>query len=180
MAVDLILKFYIHLNCLSLSELIISASDKGEFWMKKIIAVAIGLFCLGTIATQVLAEDNWHQFSVSAAETSTLGNDMLNPEIKFYMKGQGHPKVIKRIGEYKSNKRTNGFGKSAQQACDRAFISALASFQDRALKEGGNAVIDIYSITKDQPFESAEEYSCLKGGFVTNVALMGTVATLSE
>jgi len=149
--------------------------------MRKLSVLAVAVFFgLAITATQVFAEDNWHQLSVSAAKSSSLGLEKLNPDINFYMKGQSHSSVIRKFGEYKSNKRSNGFGKSAQQACDRAFISALMSFQDRALKEGGNAVIDIYSITKDQKFESAEEYSCLKGGFVTNVALMGTVATIAE
>lgn len=149
--------------------------------MRQLIAVAVvSLFCLGLLSTPVLAKDNWHQLSVEDAKNSALGQEKLRPEIKIYMKGQKHSKVKKMIGEYSTNKRTNGFGKSAQQACDRAFISALMALQDRAVKEGGNAVIDIYTITKDKTFESAKEYSCIKGGFVTNVALKGTVATLAE
>ena len=149
--------------------------------MKIIFTVAmLSLFCLGIAATPVLAKDNWHQLSVKDAKNSPLGKDKLRPEIKLYMKGQKHSKVKKTFGEYKANKRTNGFGKSAQQACDRAFVSALMALQDRAVREGGNAVIDIYTITKDKTFESAEEYSCIKGGFVTNVALMGTVATIAK
>ena len=138
-----------------------------------------GLITLMFVATPVLAKDTWHQFSAKEAQASTLGKDKLNPSIKLFLKGEKHAKVIKNIGEFKSNKRSNAFGKSAQAACDTAFISALMSLQDRAEKEGGNAVVDIYTITKDKKFESAEQYSCIKGALITNVALMGTVVKLA-
>jgi len=147
---------------------------------KSMLVVVVVMSCFGLLAGQALAKDNWHQLSVQDAVSSPLGQEKLSPEIGIYMKGQSHPKVVKRMGEYKSNQRTNGVGKSAQQACDRAFISALMALQNRASREGGNAVIDIYTITKDKKFESATEYSCIKGGFVTNVALMGTVATIQK
>ena len=149
--------------------------------MKKWLCVIMfGFFSLALTALPCLAADTWHQFSAKEAQNGTLGKDKLKPDIKLFMKGEAHPKVIKTLGEFKSNQRTNGFGKSAQVACDRAFISALIALQGRVEKEGGNAVIDIYTITKDKIFESAEEYSCIKGGFVTNVALKGTVVILTE
>ncbi len=149
--------------------------------MKRCFCVnLVVFFTLLVAAPQAFAADAWHQFSTKAAQSSALGKDKLNPEIKMFMKGEVHPKVIKNLGEFKSNQRSNGFGKSAQAACDRAFISALMILQERVEKEGGNAVIDIYTITKDKIFESAEQYSCIKGGFVTNVALKGTVVTLAE
>lgn len=137
-------------------------------------------FTLIVAAPLAFAADAWHQFSAKEAQSSQLGKDKLRPDIKLYLKGEAHPKIIKQLGEFKSNKRSNGFGRSAQVACDTAFISALMALQERAQKEGGNAVIDIYTITKDKIFESAEEYSCIKGGFVTNVALKGTVVILTE
>ena len=146
-------------------------------WFGMILLCLLTLF---TIATPALAKDSWHQFSAKEAQVGKVGTDSLKPGIRLYMKGEKHGKVIKQLGEFKSNKRSNSFGKSARSSCDRAFISALMSLQDRAEKEGGNAVIDIYSITRDKQFESVEEYSCIRGGFVTNVALMGTVAELAD
>jgi len=127
----------------------------------------------------VFAADNWHKLSVKDAIQSPLGKEKLTPTVKLFMSGQKHAKAAKEFGSFKSNKRSNAFGKSAQAACDRAFISALISLQERAISEGGNAVVDIYTITKDKKFESAEQYSCIKGGFVANVALMGTVVELN-
>jgi len=136
------------------------------------------LFLLLSTATPTLAADSWHQFSAQEAQASQLGKEKLNPDIRLYMMGEQHTKVLKELGSYKSNKRTNSIGKSDQIACDTAFLSALIALQDRAVKEGGNAVADIYSITKNKKVESAEQYSCVKGAFVTNVALMGTVVKL--
>lgn len=146
-------------------------------WFRTLL---LGLFTLTVLVSPALAKDNWYQFSAKKAQASELGKEQLHPSIKLYMKGEQHGKVLKRLGEYEANKRTSAFGRSAQSACDRAFLSALKSLQARAEKEGGNAVIDIYTITKDKKFESAEQYSCIKGAFVTNVALMGTVVKLAQ
>ncbi len=149
--------------------------------MKKtgmIVLLGMCLFC--SLVSLSLAADQWHELSVQDALDSSLGQEKLRPDISIYMKGQSHPKVLKKLGEFKANQRTNGFGKSAEAACERVFVSALIALQDRAAREGGNAVIDIYTITKDKTFESATQYSCIKGGFVTNVALKGTVAKIAK
>ncbi|MBU0675778.1 MAG: excinuclease ABC subunit A [Proteobacteria bacterium] len=134
------------------------------------------LFCAGSAS----AADQWHQFPVDNAIHGALGKDKLLPGIKLFMKGEKHPGLQKKLGEFEANKRSNGLGKSDQVACDVAFLSALISLQSRAQREGGNAVVDIYTITKDRKFESVTEYSCLAGKMVVNVALMGTVAQLDD
>lgn len=149
--------------------------------MKKHLSIVLlVLLTLSVTASPSLAKDAWHKFSAKEAQSSELGKEKLDANVKLYMKGQKHGKASKTYGEFKSNKRTNSLGKSAQGACDRAFISALLALQSRASKEGGNAVIDIYSITKDKKFESASEYSCVKGSIVTNVALSGTVVKIGK
>jgi len=125
-----------------------------------------------------LAADSWHKFPVQQAIDGPLGKEKLLPDIRLFMKGQSHPAVVKKQGEFKSNKRTNALGKTDEEGCQIAFLSALISLQERARKEGGNAVVDIYSITKDVKFESADTYSCLTGTLIANVALMGTVVQL--
>jgi uncharacterized protein YbjQ (UPF0145 family) len=88
--------------------------------------------------------------------------------------------VAKTIGEWTSNKKTNAFNKSDQEACDIAFISAAVSLQDRAKREGGNAVINIHSVYKNDKFESGSEYLCGAGATMAGVALRGTVVTLGK
>jgi hypothetical protein len=86
--------------------------------------------------------------------------------------------VLRKIGKYKSNKRTNSFKKTKERACGIAFLSAIIALQERAVHEGGNAVVDIYSITKHKPYQSAEKFNCLAGRAIVNVALMGTIVKL--
>ncbi len=149
--------------------------------MNKVFGIGLAVIMAGMFgATPSLAEDKMLEFPVKEALASTIAKDKLTKEIPIYMKGQGHPGVSKTYGEFKSNKRSNGVGKSDQEACDIAFISALMAFQDRANREGGNGVIDIYSITKNQKHESAETYSCLAGRMMVNVALSGKVVTMGK
>ena len=131
-------------------------------------------------AGQVGAEDKLQNFPVKHALASAVAKDKLDKGVKTYMMGQSVPGLQKRFRAYKSNKRGNAVGKSTQDACDIAFISALIALQQRADKEGGNAVVDIYSLTKDKKMQSSENYSCNAGGMIANVVLMGTVAKVSK
>lgn len=99
-------------------------------------------------------------------------------DVPYFMAGQEHPAVAKTLGEFTSNRSTNGTFKSNEASCSRAFLSAVISLQDRAKAEGGNAVIDIKSITKHNDLVSATQFRCAAGTFAVNVALTGTIATL--
>jgi uncharacterized protein YbjQ (UPF0145 family) len=50
--------------------------------------------------------------------------------------------------------------------------------QERARREGGNAVINIVSNYKDIPFSSETQYECGAGNVVGGVALRGEVVQL--
>ena len=148
--------------------------------MRRIALTLIVSITLLVCAIPAFAADSWHELSASNAISSALGQEKLDKDIRVFMKGQSHPAVTKKFGEYKSNQRANKFGKSIETACDTAFLSALIALQQRAVREGGNAVIDVYTITKNQQYESPENFKCIAGGFVANVALMGTVVTLAH
>jgi hypothetical protein len=96
-------------------------------------------------------------------------------DVKVFFVGQKHPAVIKKYGEFKTNKKTNAFNKSDEKACQWAFFSAIKSLQSRALKEGGNAVIDIKSNYKSREFSSPTEFQCGAGALMAGVALKGIV-----
>jgi hypothetical protein len=140
-----------------------------------LVLVALALFALAS--QPALAADQWMYFSVQDALNSQLAKDKLDPNVSFYMKGQ-NPGAVKNVSrEFTANKRARKFGKTAEGACQTAFISGLMAFQQRAYKEGSNTAIDVYSVTKDKVFESPDQYSCLVGGMMVNVALRGKVAT---
>ncbi len=139
------------------------------------VFAVVSMMVVSGLPKQVHAEDAWEYFSVQDALNSPIAQEKLEPRVKFFMKGQSHGKVSNITREYTANKRTRKFGRSTEEACQVAFISALMAFQDRAHRESCDTVIDLYSVTKDREFVSSDQFSCLVGGMVANVALRGKV-----
>ena len=71
-------------------------------------------------------------------------------------------------------------GKSDKEACDWAFLSAIKSLYTRTGELGGNAVVNIRSITDNWPETSETEYVCRAGNVVAKVYLQGTIVTLPD
>ena len=148
--------------------------------MKQTVMGLVTLVAL-SIAIPAVARDDRLKFPVDAALAKGQNyKEKLDPQIKLYFGKPSKLKVAKTIGEWTSNKKTNAFNKSDQEACNIAFISAAVSLQDRAKREGGNAVINIHSVYKNDKFESPTEYLCGAGSTMAGVALRGTVVTLPK
>lgn len=124
------------------------------------------------------ARDTLHTLNAQEAIQQGLQKGEILSDVKLFFAGQPHPPVEKPLGEFRTNRKTNAFNKSDEDACQWAFFSAIKSLQERALSEGGNAVIDIKSNYKNHEFSSATEYQCGAGVFVGGVALKGTVVKL--
>ena len=132
-------------------------------------------------ASPAAARDDRLAFPLEAAlAKGQQYHDKVDPQIKLYFGSQPTPPVAKTIGQWTANKKTNAFGKSDQEACEIAFISAVISLQQRAKLEGGNAVINIVSVYKNSRFESPTDYQCGAGTLMAGVALRGTVVTLQQ
>jgi uncharacterized protein YbjQ (UPF0145 family) len=101
-------------------------------------------------------------------------------DVPYYMAGRSHSAIAKDLGVYRSNKRTNAVAQSDEHACSIAFLSALISLQQRARRRGGDAVVDIKSITQHRDLESSTEFRCAAGNVVANVALTGRVVKFPE
>lgn len=145
----------------------------------KTAATILVLFC-ALVWTDASARDDWIMFPIKDAMSTPDATERLNQGIRFYFANQKHPKVVKSFGEFQSNKKTNAFNKSDKGACEWAFLSAMLSFQDRAMQMGGNAVINIKSYYKKHLVESATEYECGAGVFVAGVTFKGTVVKLAR
>jgi hypothetical protein len=141
----------------------------------------IGLCVLSSLlfAPPVSARTTFHDLVVTSAVESSLGRERLL-DVPFYMAGQPHPAVARDLGVYKSNRSTNAFAKSDEEACRVAFLSALISLQDRVRAEGGDAVVDVKSVTKHRDLESATSFRCAAGNVVANVALSGRVVKFAK
>jgi hypothetical protein len=60
------------------------------------------------------------------------------------------------------------------------FLTVVLALRDRAVSEGGDAVVNIKSYYKKNEVVSDSEYECHAGAFVAGVALKGTVVKLAQ
>ena len=146
---------------------------KGLF---KVFMVAV--IALGTV--NVEARDDRGMYSISDALNTEDAKAKLVKDIRLYFGDQSHPKIIKSFGEFMSNKKTNAFNKTDERACQWNFLSAMISFQERAQRMGGNAVVNIRSYYKKNTISSQTEFECGSGTFVAGVTFLGDVVTLAK
>jgi hypothetical protein len=134
--------------------------------------------CATLFASHAFARDTVAQYPIDAALASEPGK--VTPDIPLYFAGQSHPGVAQSFGEFATNKKTNAFGKSDLQACQHVFLSAVIELQERARKEGGDAVINIKSNYHNELNESATQFTCGAGAVIAGVALVGDVVKLKN
>ena len=146
--------------------------------MKHIIR-AVLIISLGAFTTANAREDigGYSLEEVMGLEQTRIA---LETDIRFFFDGENVPEIIKNFGEFRTNKKSNGVGKTDLVACQRAFLSAMLSLRDRARREGGNAVIKIKSNYKGNTTSSTQTFQCGAGNIMVGVALMGTVVTIDD
>ena len=126
-------------------------------------------------ALPVSARDTQHMYSYQELMNTEEAKMKLDQGIQFFFGDHSHPAVERKIGTWVANKKTNALNKSDDRACEWAFLSAMISLQKRAVREGGDAVVNIQSYYKKNVINSATEFECGAGAFVAGVALRGTV-----
>jgi hypothetical protein len=143
----------------------------------RIIALALaGATLLSARSTS--ARDDRLRFSIKAALDHADTKTRLDPNIRLYFGDQKHPNVAQDLGDVRTNQKTNATGKQDQDACDWVFLSALLKLEDRARQTQANAIIDIQSNYKNEPFSSQTEYVCGAGTFIAGVALTGRLVKM--
>lgn len=115
---------------------------------------------------------------INNALTAPAAKERLSGEVKFFFGSQQHPKPAATYGTYTAHRKTNFANKSDREGCEWAFLSAMLVLQQRALAEGGNAVVNIHSYYRKNEFSSETEYECHAGAIIGGVALRGTVVKL--
>lgn len=140
---------------------------------KTLLALTTLLFTL--ISFNATAADRIGHYSIKDALQRGYDEGVIDKSIRLSFKGQSRPKYSKTIGTYKTNKKTNAFGKSDEQACQWVFLSAVKALIDRAKKVGGKAVVNIVSNYKNKPYSSATKFECGAGAIMAGVALKGKV-----
>jgi uncharacterized protein YbjQ (UPF0145 family) len=116
--------------------------------------------------------------SYQEAMNTADAKSKLTGGVQFFFEDQKTPGVARTIGEWVANKKTNATNKTDEEACNWAFLSAMISLQQRALREGGDAVINIHSFYKKIAKKGTQQFECGAGAFVAGVTLKGTVVKL--
>ena len=143
--------------------------------------IAAGCMILALGASPALARDDRLMFPVAdGMEKGKSTKDRIDPDIRVYFGKQKTPAVDRKMGEFTANRKTNATNKTDKEACEISFVSAVVSLQQRARKEGGDAVVNVHSVYKNEMRESDTEYLCGAGTFAAGVALRGTVVKLKE
>ena len=139
--------------------------------MRILIALTLLFVSLGW-SLDASARDTRHQFPISDVLNNAEWASQLEG-VSFYFGEQSHPTVVKSFGEDRTNKKTNAFNKTDEEACRWVMLSALKQLKARADQLGANAVINIISNYKNNQKSSETEYTCGAGGLMAGVALIG-------
>ncbi|ACE82735.1 YbjQ family protein [Cellvibrio japonicus] len=142
------------------------------------ITRSIAFIALATCAATTLARDDIQEYSIAEALSTEQAKNILGTSVKFYFGNQPHGAIVKKYGEFGTNKKTNGVGKSDKQACEWAFLSAMKSLRERAEREGANAVVNIRSNYRNATTSSTDTFKCGSGAIMSGVALLGDVVEL--
>jgi uncharacterized protein YbjQ (UPF0145 family) len=144
---------------------------------------SLAALCLLVIAFASIdpaaARDTRYELNIADVMADPRYAGAVPQNVKFYFAGQASPTGEDR-GEFVTNRKTNSFGKSDEEACTWAMMSALKELGERALAEGGNAVVGIVSYYKKRVFESETLFECHAGALIAGVALKGRVVKLGQ
>ncbi|HEV2613436.1 MAG TPA: excinuclease ATPase subunit [Gammaproteobacteria bacterium] len=140
--------------------------------MKKLLKLVTMFFVLMSVTSLAYARNTEYM--------QPIPQDVNSGPVKFYFGNQQHPRVVQNFGQYTTNPKSRSIGKSDARACNRAFQSALLSFQKRAQSLGANAVINIVNYYKKNPNSNNSAYECHAGTWAAGVALKGDVVKLAR
>lgn len=126
------------------------------------------------------ARNTVHQLSIEDALAQGEKKGVLIEGIRLYFGDAATPAVENSHGQFTANRKTNAFNKSDEEACNWVFLTAIKSLQERAQRQGGNAVINIYSYYYKNEFVSETEFECGAGAMIAGVTMIGDVVTLAE
>lgn len=131
-----------------------------------------------TLALPAQARDERMLFDVDGALASAEGKDRFDDTVQFYFGDRTHSQPLQTFGVHTSERRTFAPIRTDAEACQHAFIEALAALRDAAKASGANAVVNIKSIYKNREFVSDTQYECRAGYFATGVSLEGRLVKL--
>jgi hypothetical protein len=135
---------------------------------------------MAVATTEAAARNTRYELKIEDVKNDPRYAGTVPTDVAFYFGEQAPAKPSKEIGEFVTNRKSNSFGRPDEEACRWAMMAALKVLRERALAEGGNAVINIVSYYDKNTFSSETLYECHAGAFVAGVAFKGTVVKLPK
>jgi len=124
------------------------------------------------------ARDTHQKFPLEQALAKANASGKLAPGIKLFFGTQKYPNPTAKLGETRTNKKTNFFNKTDVEGCEWAFLSSMIAITQDAARRGGNAIVNIRSNYKNEVFSSETEYSCGAGNVTGGTAFIGDIVKL--
>lgn len=146
--------------------------------MKRFLSVIVGASMVFIFSSPVIARDTRGMYPIDEALNTPEAKNKVDPGVKLFFGDASHPDPIKVIGPVKTNRKTNAANKSDKEACQWVFLSAIIALQKAAHDRGGNAIIGIRSIYRNNHISSSTEFLCGAGALVAGVAFEGTIVQL--
>ncbi|MBL4828526.1 MAG: excinuclease [Aliivibrio sp.] len=144
--------------------------------MKKFFLLLLINLCV--VSSNAQARDEVLDFSIQNALDLVAAKEKLGTDVAFFFGEQKHGKTEPNYVNVKTNKKTNAFNKTDEEACQWVFLSAMIALKERAVKEGYNAVVEIKSNYKNNLTSNEKTFQCGAGTFVAGVALTGKLVTI--
>ncbi|MGO1692878.1 MAG: excinuclease ATPase subunit [Marinobacter sp.] len=145
----------------------------------KLPVLAAAILAL-TFSTTALGRDTKHLLPLEDAMNTPDAQQKLDGSIKFYFADEAHPQITQKIPGVTTNRKTNAFMKSDEEACSWVFLSAMIALQERAQQEGADAVVNITSYYDRQEMASRDDYECHAGAVLAGVALKGDIVKFAD
>lgn len=143
----------------------------------KLAVLALALPAL-LMATPAAADDALGAYSIQNVVTREDFNSQTQG-IRFYFGDAPHPRATRTIqSNITTSVRGRKSGRAAEEACQWTMMSALYRLRDAALRNGGNAVVNIRSNWQNVETSSRTEYQCSVGGLMAGVALKADIVSL--
>lgn len=152
----------------------------GRFGSRALGVVALAALTFSVLGARTAQAGDVVTLPVTGVMQSADARQKLDGSVAFYFGNSAHPKVLQKMGEFVSNKKTNGFGKADAESCNRAMLSALITFQSKAQSLGGNAVINIRSYYGKKEVSYDDQFECHSGFLMAGVTLKGDVVKLKR
>ena len=143
------------------------------------LAMVLGIFGMLAVSTPADARNTRLHLPLANVLGSADAQRTLDPGVQLYFGKQPYAEPVRRLNPYNSKKSSNFLNKTDEDGCNWVFLSSVKGLQQMARKMGGNAVVNIVSIYRDnEQIISDTHFECNAGTFVGTVELRGEVVLL--